>query len=56
MSFKRLSRRSFIQSAAAGSLALATGELRIGRAEENQEAVAVENQQPGTTEWLLDKK
>jgi len=55
VSFKRLSRRSFIQSAAAGSLALATGELRIGRAEENQEAVAVENQQPGTTEWLLDK-
>ena len=36
-------------------MALAAGDLRISAAEENKEAVANENQQPGTTAWLLEK-
>ena len=55
MTFHRFDRRSLIKSAASGALALATGELRVGRAEEKSEAVAMENQQPGTTDWLLEK-
>jgi hypothetical protein len=53
----RLHRRSMIKTTAAGSLALATGNLGVSRADSKQtnHAVAEENQKPGTTEWQLDK-
>ena len=55
MNDNQLDRRSLIKSALAGSLALATGKLRISRAAENSRAVADENERPGTTDWLLEK-
>ena len=52
-----LQRRRMIQSVAAGSLALATGDFRLGFADSlrTSQAIAVENQRPGTAEWQLDK-
>ncbi len=46
-----------IQSSAVGSLALATGNFDFACAQQpgSKQAVAEENQQPGTTEWQLEK-
>ena len=57
MNGEQFQRRSMIKTTAAGSLAWATGSVPLVHADARQpsQAIAKENEKPGTTGWQLDK-